>query len=176
MPLDNKQLYFPSLQLLWSKDLKQLDKREYINPQISTWSSYTLSLSTQPQKISWEIHGDARNKYLFPSLARQSQPEIKAIFFPPLFHNNERNYKGFQIQRWCALQATFVQFQPQNSTYNPRLSLCDGERFKPPVDPWSIWYQASFNNSLSSSPIIKTPKYPPCLNQKSHPMLCWFVP
>lgn len=167
MALDNKQLYFPSLQPLWSKDLEQLEEREYINPQISTWSSYTLSFSTQLQKgfaACRRSHGKfmvmVGTKYLFPSLAHHSQAEIKANSFPPLFHKNERNHKGFQIQGWCALQATFVYLQTQNSTYNPSLSLCDSERFKPPVDPWSIWYQASLNNSFSSWPHYKNTKIP----------------
>lgn len=168
MSLDNKQLHFPSLQPLWSKDLKQLDKREYINPQIPIWSSYTLSFSTQPQKgfaASRRSPGKSMvmlgTKYLFPSLEHQSQAEIKPRSFPPLFHENSSTPKRFPDIGMMCPPSYICTFPTTKFNIQPKpVSMWWWQRFNSPVDPWPIWHRASFNNSLSSWPHYKNTKIP----------------
>lgn len=156
-----------------TKIFNSLTNVNVLIPQISLWSSYASSFSSQLQKgyaASRRSHGKSTvklgTKYLFSSWVHQPRAETKASPFPSSFHENENSSTPERIPAdvmVCCSGSILYYFQPQNSTYKLSPYLCDGHRAVREgltllTNPGSIWHRVSFNNSLAPWPHYKITK------------------
>lgn len=120
------------------KIFNSLTNMNVLIPQISIWSSYALSFSSQLQK-GYVAYRRSQGKYtvnwgteyLFSFCLHQPGAETKANPFPSLFHKNANSStpKRFPAAgMMCPSGSALYYFQPQSSTYELRLYLCDGHR------------------------------------------------
>lgn len=172
-----------------TKIFNSLTNVNVLIPQISLWSSYASSFSSQLQKgyaASRRSHRKSTVKlgtqYLFSSWVHQPRAETKASPFPSSFHENENSSTPERIPAEvmvCPSGSILYYCQPQNSTYKLSPYLCDGHRavregltLEQIQGPSDSEYLSTTH--LPPGLIIKSPKYPPP-NQKSLPMHCCLV-